>query len=230
MTSERRRAWIALGLLVPAPTLGALAAFIVAPGPIGQAVYALCKLWILALPLVWQFGLERGRLSLSPLARDVRARALGEGLVLGALFVGAVLAANALVGERWLDPHALREVLLRAGLTTPGRYLGIALYIALANSLLEEIVWRWFVFRQIERIVGPRLGVPLAALGFTLHHALVFAVELGPELAVAGSIAVFVAGCLWSWLYARWRSIWPGWLCHALVDAAGLWIGWQLLF
>jgi membrane protease YdiL (CAAX protease family) len=106
----------------------------------------------------------------------------------------------------------------------------MALYIALANSLLEEFVWRWFVFRQVERLAGPRLRVPLAALGFTLHHIVVFAVQLGTELAIAGSIAVFVAGCLWSWLYARWRSVWPGWVCHALVDAAGLWIGWQLLF
>jgi uncharacterized protein len=230
MEIERRRAWMALGLLVPAPTLGALTAFVVAPGSIGQAVYALCKLWILVLPLVWHFGVERGWSSLSPLAREVRARALGEGLVLGAVFAGVVLAANALVGEQWLDSGSLREVLVRAGLTTPARYLAMALYIALANSLLEEFVWRWFVFRQVERLVGPKLGVPLAALGFTLHHIVVFAVQLGTELAVAGSIAVFVAGCLWSWLYARWRSIWPGWLCHALVDAAGLWIGWQLLF
>jgi membrane protease YdiL (CAAX protease family) len=230
MELERRRAWIALGLLVPAPTLGALTAFVLAPGPIGQAVYALCKLWILALPVVWHLGVERKRLSWSPLAREVRVRALGEGLVLGGVFAAVMLAANAWVGERWLDSQALREVLTRAGLDTHGRYLAMALYIALANSLLEETVWRWFAFRQVERLVGPRLGVPLAALAFTLHHILVLGVQLGTELAIAGSIAVFVAGCLWSWLYARWRSIWPGWLCHALVDAAGLWIGWQLLF
>ena len=225
MELERRRAWIALGLLVPAPTLGALAAFVVAPGPIGQAVYALCKLWILVLPLVWHFAVERGRLSRSPLARQVRARALGEGLLLGAAFAGVVLAANALVGEQWLDPEMLRDVLTRAGLTTPARYFAMALYIALANSLLEEYVWRWFAFRQVERLVGPRLAVPLAASFFTLHHVLVFAVQLGTQLAIAGSIAVFVAGCLWSWLYARWRSIWPGWLCHALVDGAGFTVG-----
>jgi membrane protease YdiL (CAAX protease family) len=230
MTAERRRAWIALGLLVPVPTLGALCAFVVAPGPVGQAIYSLCKLWILALPLVWHFAAERQRASFSPLAPDTRARALTEGLLLGLLFGAVVLAANELVGERWLDPQALRDVLTRAGIDTPGRYLGVALYIALLNSLLEEYVWRWFAFRQLERICGPRFAVPLAALCFTLHHILVFAVQLGPELAVAGSIAVFVAGCLWSWLYARWRSIWPAWLSHALVDIAGLWIGWRLLF
>lgn len=230
MTDERRRAWIALGLLVPAPTLGALCAFVLAPGPVGQAIYSLCKLWILALPLVWHLALERRRASFSPLAPEFRARALTEGLLLGLLLAAAVLAANALVGERWLNPEVLRGTLTRAGIDTPGRFLGVALYIALFNSLLEEYVWRWFAFRQIERVTRPRLAVPLAALCFTLHHVLVFAVQLGPELAVAGSIAVFVAGCLWSWLYARWRSIWPAWLCHVVVDAVGLWIGWRLLF
>ena len=230
MTSEQRHAWIALLLLVPAPTLGALCAFVVAPGPIGQTIYTLCKLWILALPLVWHFAVERKRASLSPLAPGTRARAMTEGLLLGVFFGAVVLAANAVVGERWLDPQVLRDALTRAGIATPARYLGVAVYIALLNSLLEEYVWRWFAFRQLETVTGPRRAVPLAALCFTLHHVLVFAVQLGPELAVAGSIAVFVAGCLWSWLYARWRSIWPAWLSHALVDVAGLWIGWRLLF
>jgi membrane protease YdiL (CAAX protease family) len=230
MRPERRRAWIALGLLVPAPTVGVLAAYVLAPGPVGQAVYALCKLWILALPLVWHLRVERGGASSSPLAPSARSRALLEGVALGVFFAAVVLATNALVGERWLDPQALREVLARAGLDSPGRYLAIAVYIALVNSLLEEYVWRWFAFQQAERAVGAGLGVPLAALCFTLHHVLVFAIQLGPELAALGSVAVFVAGCLWSWLYARWRSIWPGWVSHVLVDVAGLWIGWQLLF
>src|SRR5262245_56285720 len=113
MGLERRRAWIAIGLLVPAPTLGALTAFVLAPGPIGQAVYALAKVWILVLPLVWHLRVERGHASLSPLARGVRVRAWTEGLLLGALFAGVVLAANALLGERWLDPQSLRKVLTR---------------------------------------------------------------------------------------------------------------------
>jgi len=230
MTAEQRRAWIALVLLVPAPTIGALCAFIVAPGPIGQAIYTFCKLWILALPLIWHLGVERKRATFSPLAPETRARALTEGLLLGLLFGAVVLAANALVGERWLDLQVLGAVLERAGLDTPARYLGVALYIALFNSLLEEYVWRWFAFRQLERVAGARLAVPLAALCFTLHHVLVFAIQLGPQIAVLGSAAVFVAGCLWSGLYARWRSVWPAWISHVLVDVAGLWIGWRLLF
>ena len=230
MQTSRRRALVALALLVPAPTLGALTAFVLAPGPIGQAVYAACKLWILVLPLAWLLLVERGRLSLSPLPSGRRGRALTEGALLGLAFGAVVFGAHALVGERWLDPERLREIAGEAGFGTRGAYLAIAVYIALVNALLEEYVWRWFVFRQLERLVRPALAVPLAALFFTLHHILVFGVQLGPQIAVLGSIGVFVGGCIWSWLYARWRSVWPAWVSHVIVDVAGLWIGWQLLF
>ena len=230
MHSLRHRALIALALLVPAPTLGALTAFVLAPGPIGQAVYAACKLWILALPLAWLLLVERGRVSLSPLPRASRARALAEGVLLGLAFGAVVVGTNALVGERWLDAAHLRQIAGAAGFGTRGAYLGIAVYIALVNALLEEYVWRWFVYRQVERLVRPALAVPLAALFFTLHHIVVFAVQLGPQVAALGSVGVFAGGCIWSWLYARWRSVWPAWVSHVLVDVAGLWIGWQLLF
>jgi membrane protease YdiL (CAAX protease family) len=227
---SRRRALVALALLVPAPTLGALTAFVLAPGPLGQAVYAAGKLWILALPLAWLLLVERKRISLSPLPAASRARALIEGTLLGVAFGAVVLGAYALVGERWLAPARLREMADAAGFGTPGAYLAIAAYLALVNSLLEEYVWRWFVYRQAERLMRPALAVPLSALLFTLHHILVFAVQLGPQIAVLGSIGVFVGGCIWSALYARWRSVWPAWVSHVLVDVAGLWIGWRVLF
>jgi membrane protease YdiL (CAAX protease family) len=44
------------------------------------------------------------------------------------------------------------------------------------------------------------------------------------------SIAVFVAGLTWSWIYARSASIWSAWASHALVDIAVFWAGWQILF
>jgi len=227
---SRRRALVALALLAPAPTLGALTAFVLAPGPIGQVVYAACKLWILALPAIWLLFVECGRVSLSPLSAGRPARALAEGALLGLAFGAIVVAAHAMVGERWLDPARLRQIADEAGFGTRGAYLVLAAYLALVNSLLEEYVWRWFVYRQVERLVRPALAVPISALLFTLHHVLVFAVQLGPQIAVLGSLGVFVGGCIWSWLYARWRSIWPAWVSHMLVDVAGLWIGWVLLF
>jgi membrane protease YdiL (CAAX protease family) len=41
---------------------------------------------------------------------------------------------------------------------------------------------------------------------------------------------VFTGGAIWSWLYVRYRSIWPGYLSHAIVDVAVFAVGWWIIF
>jgi membrane protease YdiL (CAAX protease family) len=225
--SPRARAAWALLLLVPAPTLGALAAFAIAPGPVGQALYGLAKLLIALLPLVWVLAVERRRPDLR--FRPAEPRAWLEGLAIGALLCGGLVALWLAGAAEVLDVDTLRAALERAGITDGLGYLAVAAWITIVNSALEEYVWRWFVGGRAELLVGPRAGVPLAAACFTLHHVVVFAVQGGVWFALAGGAAVFGAGCLWSWMVTRQRAIGPAWLSHAMVDAVGLWIGWTLL-
>jgi membrane protease YdiL (CAAX protease family) len=227
--SPRARAAWALLLLVPAPTLGALAAFAIAPGPVGQALYGLAKLWIALLPLVWVLAVERARPSLRFAPVRGRARAWLEGLAVGLALGAGLLLLWSAGAARLLDVDGLRATLARAGVTGGAEYLFVAVWITLVNSALEEYVWRWFVGERAARLVGPRAGVPLAAACFTLHHVVVFGLQGGATFALIGGAAVFGAGCLWSWLVARHGALGPTWLSHALVDAAGLWIGWELL-
>jgi len=226
----RKHAIAALGLLVPVPALGALCAFVWAPGPLGQAVYFAAKAWLLVLPLCWRLWIEREPLSLSPLAPGRARSALLAGGVLGALLAGAILGAYAWLGKDWIDASRLREAVRTAGLTSRGVYLGFSAYLILVNSLLEEFVWRWFCYRQCEVLMGRRAAVVVAALCFTLHHAIVFAVQFEPRTAALAACGVFAGGCVWSACYARFRSIWPGYVSHVGADVAGLWIGWHLLF
>jgi membrane protease YdiL (CAAX protease family) len=116
------------------------------------------------------------------------------------------------------------------GLARPAVYLGCAVYWILVNSVLEEYVWRWFVVRQGEALVGPDRAVVLSAAGFTLHHILAMSLYLGPAATSLASAGIFAAGCAWSWCYVRYRSIWPGYLSHALADVAIFAVGWKLIF
>jgi membrane protease YdiL (CAAX protease family) len=233
-TDERRRAALALGLLVPAPTLGTLAAFVAWPGPVGQALYALAKLWIALLPLVWRLRVDRRPLSLSPLLRARLLPGLAAGLLLGIAMAGVVFWAFVGLGPHLIDAERLRAIEHQVGLTTVERYLAFSAYIILVNSLLEEYVWRWFVYEKCELLLGPRGGplgaVLLSALCFTLHHAVAFGVQMDLPLAALAALGVFLGGALWSGCYRAFRSIWPGYLSHGLVDLAALWIGWRILF
>jgi hypothetical protein len=227
---QRRLALTALALLVPVPTAGALMAFAIAPGPVGQGVYFAGKLWIAALPVAWLLLVDRGRLSLSPLPPDRRRSGVATGVGLGLAVAAVILGVWELFGRQLLDPEQLAETVEGAGLTSVTRYVAFALYLIFVNSLLEEVVWRWFTTTRCEVLVGPRAAVFLSAGLFTVHHVVAFSIQMSAPAAALSSLGVFLGACIWSWCYVRFRSIWPGWICHAFADLAGLWIGWRILW
>lgn len=227
--ASRSRALWALVLLVPVPSLGVFIAMIWPPTQgtaLGQIIYASAKIWIVAFPLMWRIIIERQRPSLSPMKHG----GLSIGILLGVMIAVAIVAGYWLVGRRVIDVDALRAEAADNALNVPARYIGLALMLTLVNSLLEEYVWRWFVYRQCERLMPPGVAIISSAFLFTLHHIVALRAQMdwAPTLLACGGI--FVGGCAWSWLYRRYRSIWPGYASHILADAAVFGIGWLLIF
>jgi membrane protease YdiL (CAAX protease family) len=123
----------------------------------------------------------------------------------------------------------LKTQLAAAGLLEPERYLALATYLIVINSVLEEYVYRWFIFRKWEVLVGGHAAVLLAAAVFTVHHVILMGAYFSAWVAALAGTGVFAGGVLWSFLYLRYRSLWPGYVSHALVDVAILTVGWALL-
>jgi membrane protease YdiL (CAAX protease family) len=221
----RRSALLALILLAPAPSIGTAMAMVVAPGPIGQVVFVVAKIWLLGLPLVFHLWVERERPSLSP----VRQGGLGIGTALG-VAVGVVIVGAFWALESHIDPELLREAVRRVDLDSPIAYLSGAGYWILVNSVLEEYVYRWFVFTRAERLMPWWAAILLSAAIFTAHHVVALSVYMGVGLTALASAGVFLGGAVWSWCYWRYRSVWPGWLSHLVADIAIFAIGWHLVF
>jgi membrane protease YdiL (CAAX protease family) len=224
---SRQNAGLALLLLVPAQTIGTLMSHVIAPGTVGQTVLFLTKIWMLVLPLVWLVGVDKNTVQIPlPKRRDLMA-----GVVLGSLMFVVILAAYWFLGRQWINPSEVRSQAQRIGVLTPTIYLAGVVFWTLINSLLEEYVWRWFVFRKCEMIVSGIAAVLLSALFFTLHHILELAVNVGDwRVVVLGSLAVFSAGAIWSGCYWVYRSIWTCYVSHVLADLAIAIVGWQILF
>lgn len=223
---RRRRAALALLLVVPAPSIGAAAACWLAPGPVGQALYAAGKAVLYGLPLVWHLAVDRRPLSWSPPRRG----GFGLGALTGLLLGAAVVLAWLLAGRHLIDPAPLRGLAAENGFDSPLRYLGVAAWLTIVNAALEEYVFRWFLVSRWRALVSERAAVVLAALCFTAHHVIVLLAFFDWPVALAGSLGVLAGGLVWSWLYARTASVWPCWLSHALVDAAVLSVGAVILF
>jgi len=224
----KRHAALALLLLLPFPSLGTAASMFWWPGsPLGKAVFLLAKVWMVVLPLLWLLLVEHGRPSWSP----PRKGGFGPATLLGLLIAGAILIVYVLSQRLgWIDPAQVAERARQTGLDHPGLYLGGAVYWITVNSLMEEYVWRWFCFRQCETLFGGYGGVAASAMCFTLHHIIALAGQLSGPMTALGSFGVFCGGVIWSWLYLRYRSVWPCYVSHAIVDLPIFILGYRMIF
>ena len=227
--TERGRALVALIMIAPVPAVSALIAAFV-PGvkgePLGRVLYLVAKLWIVLMPVLWLLIVDRGRLSMSP----ARLGGLRTGLLLGVTIFIAIFLAYYVFGRVWIDPITVRAAAGGKGLDRLWLYLPAVCGLSLVNALVEEYVWRWFVFRKCAILIGSAGAVFLAASLFTLHHIVSLRAHTGWDVTALGSAGCFVGGVIWSWMYLRYRSIWPGYVSHILADAAIYLIGWHLIF
>lgn len=224
--TNRRRALIALLLVVPIPSLGVIMAMVVAPGPVGKTVFTAAKIWLLVFPAAWYLLVEKGRPSWSPPHRG----GLVVGAASGAAVAGIIVVGAWLFGVQNMDLAPLRTEVQEMGLNTVLPYLAGAAGWTFVNSLMEEYVYRWFIFRQCEALMKGWAAVFASAAIFTAHHVIAVSQYLDPLLALLASAGIFAGGVIWSWLYMRYRSIWPCWISHVLSDVAVFGIGWWLLF
>ena len=220
------RPMLALALLVPAPSLGTLAGMVFFPGSmLGKGLFAASKLWLFAFPVVWLKLVDRGRIGLSPARNGGWLAGVASGAGIGLLILLGYFA----FGQGLLDKTAFVGRMSSIGLGDPTVYLCGAAYWILINSVLEEYVWRWFVYAKCEALVRPAAAILLSATFFTLHHFIALWACFGMSLAIVGSLGVFVGGAVWSLMFMRYRSIWPGYLSHALVDLTVFGLGAAML-
>ena len=220
-----KKAWLALLLIIPLPTLSILYSLEISQGWSGNLVFILTKILMISIPLYWYFKLEGKSFSWSPIKNK------------NDLFVGFGfgIAMSAVMGIAWLlfgsqiDQGALKELLEGSGLTNPIIYLGVTIYWICGNSLLEEFVFRWFIFEKFEAKVGSNYALYLSATAFTLHHSIAMLYMFPISLTILASFGIFIGGLLWSWLYLRYRSIWVVFLSHAIVDIMMFGIGARIL-
>jgi membrane protease YdiL (CAAX protease family) len=199
---------------------------VMAPGPVGKTAFAIAKIWLLAFPALWYLGVERGRPSWSPASRG----GLFTGLATGIAMAAAIVLGAWAFDVPGMDLEPLQTAVVEMGLDSPAAYLAGAASWVFLNSVMEEYVYRWFVLRQCEALMQKWPAILVSAAIFTAHHVIAVSQYLDPGFTILASAGVFFGGATWSWLYLRYRSIWPGWLSHAVADVAVFGLGWYLLF
>ena len=159
-----------------------------------------------------------------------------EGLLLGV----AVVAGMLLMYFFWLKPERIlaeSATMIRVkaqsfGMGSPATFIAGAVLLSLVHSLLEEYYWRWFLFGGLRRYVPVAAAIAVSAAAFTAHHVILLASFFGGLTlpAVLFSLCVAIGGAAWAWIYHRSGSLLGPWLSHALIDAAILVVGYNLMW
>ncbi|MEG4200542.1 CPBP family intramembrane metalloprotease [Microcoleus sp. Pol12A5] len=223
---DRKKALLALTLLVPAASIGIIAGLYIAPESWGQTLSVLCQVWLLIFPIAWSVFVDRKKLSLSlPKCQELLA-----GSIWGIFMFAVIVGIYSVFGQQWIDPVVAKEKSYQLGITSRNIYLIVEAYFVLVNSLIEEFTWRWFVCQKCQILIPGTKAIFLSSLFFTIHHIFVIAAYSDWEAVLLGSLAVFTAAIIWSQSYLTYRSLWPSYLSHAIADFALASIGWKILF
>ena len=226
LLQKRTIAILGLFLVSIAPSVSVITGFAFKAGALAVIVFIVTKIWIFGLPAFWHIYIEKQKFSWSP----VKKGGWGMAFILGIGMMLVVWLAYFILGEKMLQPDALKAILDPVGLTVPWKFAAAIVFWVFINSVLEEYVFRWFITSRIEQFVGGKWRSSLLSSAvFTLHHSIALIFFLDPLGAVIASLGVFIGGTVFSWLYLEYRSIWIVWITHACADIAIFAIAWKIV-
>jgi len=192
-----------------------------------QVLYPLSKVVLVIAPLVFWC---RNGCSLSNICQRaglIRTKGL-VGVVSGVAFAAIIWSSWIFCFQGQLDGSNIAEKLTALNLLE--HYWSVAIFIAMANSLLEEWYWRGFVYDQLlqRKLSNPAI-VALGGVGFGLHHYFTLIVYFPLSVTLFFTFVTMVAGGAWSMMRLKGVSLVDCYVSHIVADFALLWIGWQLL-
>jgi len=205
--SSKKKSIVALLLILPAPLIGVSSSFHM------PSIRAPFTDEIEIGKIIWAIANRKGVLA---------------GLVWSVLFAIIIFVLYGLIRETLIPPSAKHQI-LELGITSPAHFFIFASVMSLGNSLMEEYVWRWFVFSKFKLLLGVWPAIILSAFFFTVHHIVIMWNFGSLWLVFLGSIGLFTGAIIWAWLYNKYNSIWPGWICHVAADTAIMWITWWII-
>jgi len=132
--------------------------------------------------------------------------ALGCGLLIGGYFI--VFAHNLALLALGIETQGDELMTMFEELDTAGWFLFVGIILA---PFVEEIFFRGFLFQGFRQRMGWLNAALLSSLIFSLSH-----------LDLAALIPTFVLGFVFSYIFHRSNSLWPGMILHFTVNAFGL--------
>lgn len=141
--------------------------------------------------------------------------ALGLGLGVYGLIMGAYLLLR-----RVFDFSAITGLLGQQAGVGKDNFLGVAVYISLANSLLEEFFFRGFGFLLLGEYAGRKTAYIFSSAAFAVYHVAIMTGWFSPILFFLAMAGLAAGGWIFDLLDARFGNIWCSWMVHCFANLA----------
>lgn len=108
-------------------------------------------------------------------------------------------------------------------------FLFISIYIALANSFLEELFFRGFIFGNLKKQRGRAFSYIFSALAFALYHIALMTGWFSIGLTLLLVLGLMIGGAVFNYLTERFETICLPWAVHMFANFAINTIGFILM-
>ena len=180
----------------------------------GYAVKSAVKiLFFLGLPYVFL------RKELTSKLFGFRKKTLPKLILLGMGIYGFILAAYFILGPYFDFSSVVSGLEGQLGVNA-GNFIFVALYISLANSLLEEYFFRGIAFIELKQDTSRRFAYMFSAWMFALYHVAMLIGLFDWYLIVLMLVALVVGGYIFNYINEKESSILASWAVHLFANLA----------
>ncbi len=143
--------------------------------------------------------------------------------------VFAVILAGYFLLQGVFDFGSIVGALEQNAGVTRDNFVFVSCYIAVVNSLLEELFFRGFAFSALARQASLPAAYAVSSLCFALYHTAMMLGWFSPALFLLALAGLAVGGGVFAWLNQRTGNILPSWAVHMCANLAINLIGFRLM-
>lgn len=213
----RQRAWGALGLIGLVSCCCVVMALVETVLEPAYAVKSAIKVVVFG---VVPFGLAR-IMGIRLWDRGLRLtrREAVRLLALGAAIYGVIIGGWWLTGH-FVDYNGLVGALAADQQVDSESFWGVALYISLGNSFLEEFLFRLVAFIKLAEYAGRRVAYAFSSVGFAVYHIAMLGAAFPLPLLALAVAGLAAGGIIFDYVDEKSGNIYNSWMIHMFADLA----------
>ena len=148
-------------------------------------------------------------------------------LSMGIIVYGAILGGYFLLKDVFDFSGVASSLSSNAGVDS-SNFVFVSIYISFANSFLEEIFFRGFIFKNLKKHGSLRLAYIFSSLAFALYHVAMMIGWFGLPVVLISLAGLFVGGLIFDKFDEKYENIYLSWLVHMFANFATNTIGFIL--